>query len=120
MGTMNITIYGRDYPIACDDGQEAHLGKLAQTVNERLRILTQQMGRGPEHTMHIYTMLMLADELSDAKKEISKLSNDIATITKGGKVPMDTSRLQEMEAAMAHSMTQIAERIEQLTSKLAA
>lgn len=120
MGTMNITIYGRDYPIACDDGQEAHLGKLAQAVNERLKILVQQMGRGPEVTMHIYALLMLADELYDAKKEISKLSNDLATITKGGKVPMDTTKLQEMEAAMAHSMHQIADRIEQLSAKLAA
>lgn len=120
MSTMNVTIYGRDYPIACDDGQEAHLMKLGHAVNERIRTLTQHMGRAPENSMLVYALLMLADELHDAKKEISKLSNDLATAAKGGKVQVDTAKLQEMEAAMAHSMNQIADRIEQLTEKLAA
>lgn len=107
MGTMNINVYGRDYAIACDDGQEAHLGKLAQMVNERVRQLLQQMGRGPEHTMLIYTALMLADELLDAR-----------CAAEGKPSPSDEHRLQDMEAAMASTMQQIAARIDKFAVKL--
>ena len=107
MGTMNINVYGRDYAIACDDGQEAHLGKLAQMVNDRVKQLSQQMGRAPEHTMLIYTTLMLADELLDALAK-----------AKGKTPPSDDQKLQDMEAAMAASMQQIAGRIEKLAGEL--
>ena len=107
MGTMNINVYGRDYAIACDDGQEAHLGKLAQMVNDRVKQLSQQMGRGPEHLMLIYTTLMLSDELLDALAK-----------AKGKASPSDEAKLVEMEAAMAASMQQIAGRVEKLAEKL--
>lgn len=114
MGTMNINVYGRDYAIACDDGQEAHLGKLTQMVNDRVKQLSQQMGRAPEHTMLIYTALMLCDELLDMRKEAARLQ----AATENMALPVDESRLHEMEAAMASSMQQIAARIEKLALKL--
>jgi cell division protein ZapA len=120
MGTMNIQIYGREYPISCDDGQEAHLGRLAQVVNERIRALAQQMGRGPEAIMLIYTALMLADELEDSRKESAKLRNELKLIAKEGKLPIDSTRLEEMELAMAASMEQIAGKLEQLAEQLEA
>jgi len=111
MGSMNVTILGRDYSIACDDGQEAHLGKLAHLVNERLHRLARDMGRGPESTMLMYAALMLADELVDAKTELEMIS-------KGEAPRVSTAKLQEMETAMADSMNHIAERIEQLSQQL--
>lgn len=120
MGTMNIQIYGREYPIACDDGQEAHLARLAQVVNERIRSLAQQMGRGPEAMMLIYTALMLADELEDSRKETARLRGELKTIAKEGRLPADTEKLEEMELAMAASMEQIAGKLEQLADQLEA
>lgn len=119
MGKMNVEVYGREYALACDDGQEAHLGKLAQMANERIRTLSQQMGRGPENLMLVYTCLMLADELSDAKKEVARLTKELAAVSDNGKV-IDSSRLVEMEYAMAQSMEQIAERIEVIANRLEA
>lgn len=117
MGKLNVEVYGREYALACDDGQEAHLGKLVQTVNDRIRTLSQQMGRGPENLMLIYTSLMLADEMLDAQREVAKLKKDVKGLSDGGKV-VDSSKVIEMEAAMAESMLQIAERIEQIADQL--
>lgn len=120
MGTINVQIFGKEYPIACDDGQEQHLNRLAQVVSERMRSLTQQMGRAPEQLMLIYTALMLADELEDARKEAARLRSDMKTIAKEGKIPVDNTKLEEMELAMALHMDQIAGKLEQLTMQLEA
>lgn len=121
MGKMNISILGREYTIACDDGQEAHLGKLAQAVNERVQQLAHEMGRGPEGTMLVYTALMIADELLDSKKEIRALHQEIEAMSRNDSGNASSqARLREMEAAMVDSMNHIAERIEQISSRLEA
>lgn len=119
MGTVNINVYGRDYAIACDDGQESHLDKLAGMVNSRVKDLLEQMGRAPEHTMLIYTALMLADELLDVTNSCKTLQAELkrqsASVSDHSQA--DT-RIAEMEQAMTASMQQIAGRIEQLAGEL--
>lgn len=39
MTAVTIKVGGRDYRIACDDGQEEHLRFLADEVDERLQSL---------------------------------------------------------------------------------
>ncbi len=115
MSTMNINVYGRDYAIACDDGEEAHLSKLTQMVNHRVTELLGQMGRAPEHTMLIYTALMLADELLDVTRAYKKLEAS----TKAASAPaVDNSRVVEIESAMAGNLSELAEQMELLAEKL--
>ncbi|MAR56261.1 MAG: cell division protein ZapA [Rickettsiales bacterium] len=118
MGTMNLHIYGREYTIACDDGQEAHLGRLGQIVNERVKQLAQQMGRGSESLMLMYAALMLADELEEMRAHSKELRQQLEAVKQQGSIPVDTTKLDEMEAAMADSMNQIAARIEKIAGKL--
>jgi cell division protein ZapA len=117
MSTMNINVYGRDYAIACDDGEEAHLSKLTQMVNHRVTELLGQMGRAPEHTMLIYTALMLADELLDVTRAYKKLEAS----TKAPSAPVaavDNDRVVEIESAMAGNLSELAEQMELLADKL--
>ena len=120
MGRINVEIYGRDYSLACDDGQEAHLGKLAQTLNDRLRTLGKQMGRGPENTMLVFASLMLADEAQDLRDELKQMRAELASFEGGKGSEVQQQRLIDMEQAMASSMNHIAERIESLSSQLEA
>lgn len=120
MGTMTVNILGRDYPIACDDGQEAHLGKLTQMVNDRVNKLSQEMGRGPESTMLVYTALMLADELQDARNDVKMLRNELNALSDANTSDVSSTRIQEMENAMVDSMNHIADRIEKIAQQLEA
>ena len=115
MSTMHITIHGRDYQIACDDGQEAHLGRLAQEVNDRLQLISKQMGRTPENLHFVLTLLMLADELHDSKTEIAELKRQMHRTEEAGITP---AQLSEMEHQMADAMGNITERIESLIHKI--
>ena len=36
MAQVTVTINGRDYEVACDDGQEAHLTRLGTYVDKRI------------------------------------------------------------------------------------
>ncbi len=115
MGTVNINVYGRDYPIACDDGEEAHLGKLSQMVNHRVQELLKQMGRAPEHTMLIYTALMLADELLDVTRAYKKLeASTKEKLERAG----DPDRIERIESAMAENLNDLAGQMELLAEQL--
>ena len=41
MSKVAVTINGRKYDIACDDGQEAHLARLSQYIDKRVDELVE-------------------------------------------------------------------------------
>ena len=45
MAKVSVTINKRKYEIACDDGQEAHLVRLAQYVDRRVDELVAAVGQ---------------------------------------------------------------------------
>jgi cell division protein ZapA len=66
---VDISINGRLYAVACDDGQENRVRELADMVDSRVKQLT---GPGPvggvgETQILVLAGLMLADELSETK-----------------------------------------------------
>ncbi|MEQ8196306.1 MAG: cell division protein ZapA [Rhodospirillales bacterium] len=70
MAQVSVTINGRKYPIACDDGQEAHLSRLASYVDNRIRELVAAVGQVDHSRLLVMVSLLVADELSDAYAEL--------------------------------------------------
>lgn len=116
MTTMNINVYGRDYAIACDDGEEAHLEKLTQMVNHRVADLLGQLGRAPEHTMLIYTALMLADELLDVTRAYKKL--EASSKAQQPAASDNNAELLAFESKVADNLIGLAQQMDQLAEKL--
>ena len=75
MGEVAVTIGGRRYPISCDDGQEAHVAKLASYVDRRAQELAESVGRVSEARLLVMTTLVVADELADAYDELDRLQS---------------------------------------------
>lgn len=113
MSTVKAIIAGKEYTLACEDGQEQHLETLVKQVDGRAQTLLKQVGKLPENMLLIYTALMLADELHDTKKEIRKL---VAAMENGS----DGAKLTAMENEMANHIETMATRIEQLAARLEA
>ena len=118
MSTVNINVYGRDYAIACDDGEEGHLNTLTQMVNHRVAELLKQMGRAPEHTMLIYTSLMLADELLDVTKAYKRLQANTQKQLQEAKSGEEGAKLLEFEAKMAGNLSELATQMDLLAEEL--
>lgn len=67
MGQVAVTVNGRSYEIACDDGQEDHLVRLARDFDERVRNLVAGIGQVGEARLLLMAGLLIADELSDVR-----------------------------------------------------
>ena len=68
MGRVTLQLGGRSYDIHCADGQEAHLRRLAEMVETRLRDLAKVV-KPVDSRLLAMTSLQLADELLEARKE---------------------------------------------------
>ena len=123
MATVNVRINGKDYAIACDDGQEAHLQALALDLNERIGQLTYQMGGNPGEVMALLLAgLMMTDEVSENQKENERLLAEVRQLTQALaqlRPPMDSPRMAEMEQAMVDTLNQITSRIEKIADQVA-
>ena len=73
MAQVAVTINNRSYRIACDDGQEEHLQRLAQFVDKKVAELVAAVGQIGDTRLLVMASLLVADELSDAYAEYEKL-----------------------------------------------
>jgi len=68
MAQVTVTINGRGYQIACDDGQEAHLSRLAGYLDGKVGELTEAVGQIGDTQLLVMAGLLVADELSDMRE----------------------------------------------------
>jgi cell division protein ZapA len=67
MPKVDISINGRFYAVACDEGQEARLNDLAGMIDERVRLFAGPVSGIGETYALVMASLMMADELAEAK-----------------------------------------------------
>jgi len=73
MAEINVEIAGRRYPVACEDGQEAHLARLAARLDKYAKSFDPQRSGIAESQLLLMTALMVADELSEAEENAQRL-----------------------------------------------
>ena len=114
MSALRLLIGGREYDVACDDGQEGHLRNIARLLDQRVRGLSESLGRPSEGQLLMLASLMLTDELHDAKREVEQLRNDIQHSSQS----FERNKQIELENAIALTIHNIADRIETIASEL--
>lgn len=117
LGQVAITINGRSYQIACDEGKEARLRELGAYVDKRVQELAASVGQIGDTRLLVMVSLLIADELSDVYDELE------ASRSKGGATPATSiaARIAEPaydEDAMVRGMEAMAERLEDIASRL--
>lgn len=121
MAIVAIQINGREYHLACDDGQEEGLRVIGQDLDDRVRLLARSAGSVGESTLFLLTAVTLCDELNDASKKIRELRQRVSELLveaeNDGK-EAEQARVREMEAAMAATLDDVAERISRLSGQL--
>lgn len=70
MAEINLSINGRSYGIACDDGQETRVSNLGRYVDERLRDIARAGAASNESHLLVLTALVLADEIYDLRESV--------------------------------------------------
>jgi cell division protein ZapA len=78
MPHVAVVMGGKTYRLACDEGQEGHLHRLAALVDGKLQELQGQFGEiGPER-LSVMAALMMADQLTEAQTLVSSLKEELA------------------------------------------
>jgi cell division protein ZapA len=113
---VSVTISGRQFRMACEDGQEDHLRGLALALDERIVALRGKFGEIGDARLTVMAALMIADELSETTKKLKRLEQDHAVLQDARGV--DAERTGATQAAIAAAFTSAAERIEGLAKKL--
>ncbi len=116
MGQVSVSINNRQYRMACEDGQEDHLARLAQDLDERITRLRADFGEIGDMRLTVMAALILADEISEQGQRIRRLEADLAALQDARMMSADRARLTE--AAIAAAFNSAAERIEKLARAL--
>ena len=82
MAQITITINSREYPIACEDGQELRIMQLAQILDSKAKQLSPDPNQVSESLLLAMVGLLLADELSEAKKDTPSSKPDSSAALK--------------------------------------
>ncbi len=67
MGQVNVTVGGRAYALACADGEESHLAKLAEHLDRKATDLQSALGQVSEPRMLLMIGILVADELFELR-----------------------------------------------------
>jgi len=113
---INVSINGRQFRMACEDGQEDHQLRLAKDFDERVGKIRTQFGEVGDMRLTIMAALTLGDEMSEAIKRIRRLEQEVSTLQDASLVAADRAKVTE--AAIASAFTSAAERIEKVSKVL--
>jgi cell division protein ZapA len=116
MAHVSVTINGRQYRMACEDGQENHLIWLSGDLDRRIGQLRAQFGEIGDMRLTMMAALTVADELVEAGKRLRRLEEDLAGLQDARAV--STERAQATQAAIAAALNSAAERIERVVKGL--
>ena len=111
-----VTIHGKQYRMACEDGQEDHLVRLAKDLDQRIEQLKGSFGAIGDMRLIVMAALTLGDELSEAAKRVRRLEEELSAL-QDARVT-SSERAQAMQIAVANALNSASERIESVTRSL--
>jgi cell division protein ZapA len=78
MPEVQISIGGRPFAVACQDGEEHFLESAAKLLDNEASTLMDQIGRLPEARMLLMAGLMLADKTAGSDDQLKSLEDKVA------------------------------------------
>jgi len=116
MSQVSVTINGRQFRMACEDGQEGHLMNLARELDNRINGLRTKFGEIGDTRLTMMAAITVADELSEAGQRIKRLEEELAALQNAQVAISD--RNKAAQAAIAAALSKAAERVENITKAL--
>jgi cell division protein ZapA len=100
MAQVTVTINGRQYRMACEDGEEERLLALGRGLDQRIGELREKFGEIGDARLTVMAALLVADELAEAENRIAALEQERGRLQEELRTAWE--RLREVEAAAAH------------------
>ena len=116
MPQVSVTINGRQFRVACEEGEEPRLMRLAEDLDQRISRLRERFGEIGDTRLTVMAALTLADELSDTRERLQKVETELAKLQDGAVASAE--RTQTTHTAIVAALNAAAERIESITKRL--
>jgi cell division protein ZapA len=116
MSHINVTINGRQYRMACEEGQEVRLLKLAESLESRVEELRGKFGEIGDARLTVMAALTVCDELLDASQRIRALEEEVESLRSVRVAATDRARTTQI--AVVNALNSAADRIEKTTQVL--
>jgi cell division protein ZapA len=116
MAQVSVVINGKTYRMACNDGEEEHLGSLAENLEQTIVRLRGEFGEIGDQRLTVMAAITMADQHAEAERRIGALEERIAAMERDRASAADDR--QADDAAVAQSVEAVAERIEALAQRL--
>lgn len=116
MAQVTVTIDGKAYRMACEEGQEDHLIELSSRFDHYVSHLKSQFGEIGDLRITVMAGIMVMDELSELNKRLTALESELATLRNSREDVLATvSHREEMIVTAVNELTQ---RLTGITEKL--
>ena len=121
MPDVMITVGGRQFEVACQDGEEGFLKAAAEVLDGEARLLTDQVGRVAENRMLLMAGLMLADKtvaLEEAVGSSKQKLEDARTAARvAASTPPERVEVPVVPDKVMDTLAELAARAEALAEK---
>jgi cell division protein ZapA len=116
MSHVNVTINGRQFRMACEEGQETRLLKLAENLESRIQSLRGKFGEIGDARLTVMAALTVCDELLDAGQRIRNLEAELDALRDVRATAAE--RAKATQIAVVNALNSAADRIEKTTHVL--
>ncbi|MEY9179556.1 cell division protein ZapA [Bradyrhizobium sp. USDA 326] len=116
MSHINVTINGRQYRMACEEGQEVRLLKLAESLETRIQSLRGKFGEIGDARLTVMAALTVCDELIDTSNRVRTLEQELTELRDFRNAAVERARMTQ--TAVVNALNAAAERIEKSTQVL--
>jgi len=116
MPQVTVSIDGKAYRMACDEGQEQHLMDLAASFDRYVSHLRNSFGEIGDQRLTVMAGIMVMDELVELQKRVKGMETEIATLRKTRDDAL--AKADKNDAALTGALANLAERMENLAARL--
>lgn len=116
MAQVSVTISGRTFRMACDDGEEERLTGLARRFDAAISQLRASFGEIGDQRLTVMAGIMMTDQLSEAERRLKIAEAEAASLAASRDAAL--SRSDEVELDVATRLEAAATRIEGLAEAL--
>jgi cell division protein ZapA len=116
MSQVTVTINGRQFRMACEDGQESQLQRLAADFDQRIEKLRTNFGEIGDTRLTVMAALTVADELNETGEKLRRIEPELAALQEARVASAEHAKATQ--AAVAAALHSAAERIEGITRRL--
>ena len=116
MTQITVTINGKSFRMACDDGEEDRLMGLAARFDGWISELKGAFGEIGDQRLTVMAGIMATDQLSELERKVKQLEGELEDAQKRQVAALDN--MSQNEEELSRAVTTAAARIESLADSL--